>query len=138
MKGHWKNNSLDNKPSYIFSPPTEWNKDAIETENNEYIEEICRENKTYTEKNEWIKEIKNIPEKLIAILLSEMKKGNFIKKISASDWPNRGSIVVVLANRFHNKNKNIPGTSWRELNDSHYCNEEISETYKDIEHILIC
>ena len=73
----------------------------------------------------------------MAILLSEMKEGNFIKSVSNTDWPNNGSIVIVLANRFHDENKCTPGTSWRELNDSHYCNEEISQTYKDVEHILI-
>ena len=85
----------------------------------------------------WTKEVDKLPDDLKLILISELRHGNLITSISSTNWPQEGSIVVKLKDRFRKESKNIATTKWRLLNDPHYCNEEISQTLENIEFLLI-
>ncbi len=104
------------------------------SENKKNVKNI--ENK-YAKTEPWIKEINKLPNDLISILENELKHGNLITSISNTNWPNEGSIVVKLKNRFAKESKNVESTKWRLLNDPHYCNEEISQILENIEFLLI-
>lgn len=130
---YWKNNGTKENPTYDFTYPTSWNKKEILEENKKNIEKI----KNNEKKCEWAELINRMPKNITSILINEMETGNIIKNISKSNWPNDGSIVIVLRDKFHERNRKIKGTQWRELNDPHYCKEEIAEVSNRIEYLLI-
>lgn len=134
-KEYWKNNGTKKNPIYDFTYPESWGENEIIKENINNINKIKSENAKY--KYEWMEQLKHIPKNLMGVLLYEMERGNAIRSISNSNWPNNGSIVVIFRDKFHEKNKKIKGTQWREVNDPHYGKEEIAEISNEIEHLLI-
>lgn len=136
----WRDNSNEHALLYSFSPPSSWTEDRIEAEQS-LIARYLQGPESTTVKEEslgWLNLVKSLPPKLLDVLVLELKSGNKIDSISSSDWPNPGSIVVNLKNRFNTANHNFsPETYWRCLDDPHYCREEISQTANGIEHLII-
>lgn len=56
--------------------------------------------------------------------------------IYSSNWPDEGSVVALLSNKFRTK-KFDKDLHFRELNDPHYCNEEISYVEDNVTHLII-
>ena len=134
-KNLWKNNGTNENPTYDFIYPKYWGENKIFEENKKNLDKI--KNRNIENKYEWIEQLKYIPENLMKIMINEMERGNILKSISNNNWPNNGSIVVSFKDKFHNENKKIKGTQWREINDPHYCKEEIAEFFNEVEYLLI-
>ncbi|MDN2698334.1 hypothetical protein O0882_18625 [Janthinobacterium sp. SUN073] len=130
-KKHWKNNGTKENPIYDFTYPTSWEEEEIFKENKKNIEKIKNKN------IEWAKQLEHMPNNIMTALINEMENGNVLKSISKNNWPNNGSIVVSFRDKFHEENKKLKGIQWRELNDPHYCKEEIAEIFNKIEYLLI-
>lgn len=130
-KKHWKNNGTKENPIYDFTYPTSWEEEEIFEENKKNIEKIKNKN------IEWAKQLEHMPNNIMTALINEMENGNVLKSISKNNWPNNGSIVVSFRDKFHEENKKLKGIQWRELNDPHYCKEEIAEIFNKIEYLLI-
>jgi hypothetical protein len=86
----------------------------------------------------WLYLLSLLPDDLRQALLYELTSGNKIKNISSTDWPNAGSIVVNVFDRFHQADKySNSNVKFRVLNDPHYWREELSQTVAGAEHIII-
>jgi hypothetical protein len=87
---------------------------------------------------DWYALAKKLPKSLQKVLVSEIGFGNTVIGIGSSNWPNVGSIVVNIANRFNSVSRTIsPDVHWRNLDDPHYCREEISQKDLGVEHLII-
>lgn len=128
---YWKNNGTKENPIYDFIYPGSWSEEKVLEKNKKNIEKI--KNK----KCEWTNHLEHMPKNIMAALINEIEQGNILKSISKNNWPNNGSIVVRFRDKFHEKNKKLNGIQWRELNDPHYCTEEIAEIFNNIEYLLI-
>ena len=84
----------------------------------------------------WLILLKKLPKKIKNCLLNEISLGNSLIALHSSDWPDEGSVVALLSNRFSTKefDKDL---HFRELNDPHYCKEEISYIEDNVTHLMI-
>jgi len=61
-----------------------------------------------------------------------------IKELADTGWPQMGSVVVTMRERFHATRRALPqGVSWREVNVPHYWREELSQSSGATEFLLI-
>jgi hypothetical protein len=136
----WIENGNTMAPYYDFIPNNNWTMEELRRKQKEILSDIesldlGKRNSTI---ESWLALISALPETLCRVLINELKLNNHICSLSSENWPNNGSIVVRLANRFASENHEISSNLiWREVNDSHYCIEEISERENNIEHLLI-
>lgn len=73
---------------------------------------------------------------LQSILAKEVSLGNEVVE-SAVDWPQPGSIFIVLAQPFKSRIGELPNdVTYRELNDPHYWRAEYVQ--RQVKHILAC
>ena len=84
----------------------------------------------------WLILLKKLPKKIKNCLLNEISLGNSLIALHSSDWPDEGSVVALLSNKFRTK-KFDKDLHFRELNDPHYCNEEISYVEDNVTHLMI-
>ena len=84
----------------------------------------------------WLILLKKLPKKIKNCLLNEISFGNSLIALHSSDWPDEGSVVAMLSNKFRTKefDKDL---HFRELNDEHYCKEEISYVEHNVTHLII-
>lgn len=84
----------------------------------------------------WLNLLKKLPRKLKICLLDEIAFENTLIALYSSDWPDEGSVVALLSNKFRTKefDKDL---HFRELNDAHYCKEEISYVEDNVTHLII-
>ncbi len=84
----------------------------------------------------WLNLLKKLPRKLKICLLNEISFENTLIALYSSDWPDEGSVVALLSNKFRTKefDKDL---HFRELNDAHYCKEEISYVEDNVTHLII-
>lgn len=84
----------------------------------------------------WLILLKKLPKKIKNCLLNEISLGNSLIALHSSDWPDEGSVVALLSNRFNTKefDKDL---HFRALNDAHYCKEEISYVEDNVTHLII-
>lgn len=84
----------------------------------------------------WLNLLKKLPRKLKICLLDEISFENTLIALYSSDWPDEGSVVALLSNKFKTKefDKDL---HFRELNDAHYCKEEISYVEDNVTHLMI-
>ena len=84
----------------------------------------------------WLNLLKKLPRKLKICLLDEISFENTLIALYSSDWPDEGSVVALLSNKFRTKefDKDL---HFRELNDPHYCKEEISYVEDNVTHLII-
>ncbi|WP_425252408.1 hypothetical protein ACPJXG_22635 [Janthinobacterium sp. NFX145] len=84
----------------------------------------------------WLNLLKKLPRKLKTCLLDEISFGNSLIALHSSGWPDEGSVVALLSNRFSTK-KFDKDLHFRALNDAHYCKEEISYVEDNVTHLMI-
>ena len=84
----------------------------------------------------WLILLKRLPEKLKIYLLDEITLGNSLITLNYSDWPEKRSVVALLRNKFR-KMEFDKDIHFRELNDPHYCKEEISYVEDNVTHLII-
>lgn len=90
------------------------------------------------DKSNWISLARCLPLELRNALILELNAGNKMTGIGSSDWPNPGSIVVNISERFNSANHNFsPEVQWKNLNDPHYAREELSQKNQGVEHLII-
>ena len=84
----------------------------------------------------WLNLLKKLPRKLKICLLDKIYFENTLIALYSSDWPDEGSVVALLSNKFRTKefDKDL---HFRELNDAHYCKEEISYVEDNVTHLII-
>jgi len=86
----------------------------------------------------WLGLVKRLPAALRTALLIELRAGNRLAGIGSSGWPNDGSIVVNLRERFSAARQALPGdVAWRALDDPHYAREELSQKAGGVEFLVI-
>ena len=103
------------------------------------IKEYIKSNDTFSPTSDeirWINLLEKLPTKMKSILLHEISFKNELIALYSSDWPEKGSVVALLSNNFRTKefDKDL---HFRELNDPHYCKEEISYIENNITHLII-
>ena len=84
----------------------------------------------------WLNLLKKLPKKIKNCLLNEISLGNSLIALHSSDWPDEGSVVALLSNKFRTKEfeKDL---HFRAFNDPHYCKEEISYVEDNVTHLMI-
>ena len=84
----------------------------------------------------WLNLLKKLPKKIKNCLLNEISLGNSLIAMHSSGWPDEGSVVALLSNKFRTKefDKDL---HFRALNDAHYCKEEISYVEDNVTHLII-
>ena len=84
----------------------------------------------------WLILLKKLPKKIKNCLLNEISLGNSLIALHSSDWPDEGSVVALLSNKFRTKEfeKDL---HFRAFNDPHYCKEEISYVEDNVTHLMI-
>ena len=84
----------------------------------------------------WLNLLKKLPRKLKICLLDEISFENTLIALYSSDWPDEGSVVALLSNKFSTKefDKDL---HFRALNDAHYCKEEISYIEDNVTQLII-
>lgn len=84
----------------------------------------------------WMILLKKLLEKLKIHLLDEIAFENSLITLNYSDWPEKGSVVALLSNKFRTTefDKDL---HFRELNDPHYYKEEISYIEDNVTHLII-
>lgn len=90
------------------------------------------------EKN-WHEILILLPAGLQKALLDELTRGNRVASIQYGDWPQKGSVIVCLAEKFKvaYTRENPYGVTFRQMNDPHYWTADIHETINGVEHLII-
>ena len=135
----WRNNSSGSILQYDFAPPPHWTSDRIVAEQTKLATQIDAADGTIrrTEPG-WLRLAKELPEQLRGALVEELLAGNHLSGIGRTGWPNEGSIVVKLRERFSTaRHSRRPDVVWRTLDDPHYCREELSQTVDSVEFLII-
>lgn len=136
----WKKNGTDSMPIYEFSPSKRWAAEKIEIcreVTRKKIEDSIFDSVAPTNEN-WIIIFDELPICLKKIVLFEISNGNNILSVGKTGWPNGQSVVVSLGNRFHAASRIFcKAAIWRLLDDPHYCREEISESMRKTEYLII-
>lgn len=137
--GAWKDNSQGNTRQYDFSPQAHWSGERLAAEHAAILTTLeAGDAQSGSAPEPWTALALRLPAALRAALLLELRAGNELKGIGSSGWPGEGSIVVNVKDRFTAAKQALPlGVHWRELNDPHYCREELSHTQDGVEHLII-
>lgn len=86
----------------------------------------------------WHSLILKLPQTLLSALLAELKLKNRVRSIQYADWPQKGSVVINLAEPFKNDFLvNDFGVKYRRLNDPHYWIADVHEIVDGVEHLII-
>jgi hypothetical protein len=135
----WVNSGTRELPSYNFRFSENWTADQKRKEINKMfrsINELRRNVKSILPG--WLRLVGSLPDELYDLLVSELQEGNQLLNICSVNWPNIGSVVGTLKYSIHKNNKKSRShLVWRELNDPHYCNEEMSQNFNGIEYLII-
>lgn len=131
----WQNNSNSDLLQYDFTPPAEWPPERVAAAQAQIAERLARtDGAADSAAPGWLR----LPDGLRAALIAELRAGNQLTGIGSAGWPNEGSIVVTLGERFSAARQAPPeGVAWRELNDPHYCREELSQKVAAVEFLII-
>ena len=136
--GVWRDNSEGGDLQYDFSPPDNWSDNKTSEECRKILDLLIDPNELTDKAPDWLRLAKKLPQALFQALIIEMKHGNQLIGIGRGNWPTPGSIIVSIRNAFCEESKNdSPETHWRNINDLHYCREEMSQTYQKVEYLIL-
>ena len=134
----WKNNSSGDLLQFDFAPPAKWTEERVRQEQAAIAAALSDAAGDDKAASGWLTLAQRLPDGLKAALLAELRAGNLLTGIGSSGWPSEGSIVVNMRERFTAARTDAPaGVIWRELNDPHYCREELSQKAGDVEYLII-
>lgn len=135
----WRNNSNGDLLQYDFTPPAEWPPQRVAAAQAQIAERLARaDGAADSAAPGWLRLAMRLPDGLRAALVAELRAGNQMTGIGSAGWPNEGSIVATLRARFSAARQAPPeGVAWRELNDPHYCREELSQKVAAVEFLII-
>jgi hypothetical protein len=133
----WKNNSSGDLLQYDFIPPGHWSSERVAAEQLA-IADLVEGADSDGGAPAWLTLARRLPSPLRTALLAELRAGNQLAGIASQGWPNNGSIVVNMRERFAAARQAPPrDVNWRELNDSHYAREELSQKVGSVEFLII-
>ena len=135
----WKDNSDGDLLQYDFSPSSKWTGERVAAEQEAIAALLERaDSDVGPAAPAWLRLAGRLPGPLRAALVAELRAGNQLTGIGSTGWPNAGSIVVNMRERFSAaRQAPPPGVVWRELNDPHYCREELSQKVDSVEFLII-
>ena len=119
-------------------PPVDWTDQQIAEKHAAIIALIEGANDRATPISPWLGLVRQLPDGLRKALLDELKAGNGLCQVNLADWPNEGSIVVNMRNRFSvARHAPPPGVRWDDINDIHFWMEQLSQKVDFVEHLII-
>ncbi len=122
---------------YDFIAPGDWSRERVAAEQAAITAALADPDRSGPAPA-WLTLARRLPASLQAALIAELRSGNQIAGIASQGWPNEGSIVVTLRERFTAARQAPPaGVTWRELNDPHYAREELSQQIDAVEFLII-
>lgn len=135
----WKDNSSAGLLQYDFAPPNQWTRERVAAEQEAIANLVEGSNaKSASSAPAWLRLAMRLPDALRAALVIELRAGNQLTGIGSTGWPTESSVVVNLRERFSTVRQAPPsGVAWRELNDPHYCREELSQKVDSVEFLII-
>jgi hypothetical protein len=133
----WKNNGNGDLLQYDFLPPSAWSSERIAAEQLA-IAALVEGADSDGGAAAWLTLARRLPPPLRSALIAELRSGNQLAGIASQGWPNDGSIVVNMRERFSVARHEPPlEVSWREPNDPHYAREELSQKVDSVEFLII-
>lgn len=136
-EGAWQSEGSGSIVQYDFIPPPSWTSARIAAQQMG-IADTLEARDLQAPWPGWCDLLRRLPAALKASLVAELRAGNQIIGIGSTGWPNQGSIVVNLRERFYTVAHTRPaGVVWRELNDPHYAREELSERVGSAEFLIL-
>lgn len=135
----WKDNSGGDLRQYDFSPPDNWSPERVAREQAAILDRLAALDAAAGPAEEgWLDLARALPQALRAALVLELRAGNQLRAIGSTHWPQQGSIVVNVQDRFRAAQDLLPSElRWRRLDDPHYCREELSQLLDTVEHLII-
>lgn len=132
----WKNKSVGDSQIFDCTPPDTWRASRLAKERSAMI--ALLERRMPTDDQGWLNLAWRLPAGLRSALIKELAAGNWIVSISDTGWPQPGSVVVTMRERFHVARQAPPqGVLWRVVNVPHYWREELSENSGGTDFLLI-
>jgi hypothetical protein len=133
----WKNQSHGDLLQYDFLPPGHWPSERVAAEQLA-IAALLEGLDGDAQEPAWLTLARRLPSPLRAALIAELRSGNQLAGIASQGWPNDGSIVVNMRERFAAaRQAPPPGVAWRQPNDPHYAREELSQKVDAVEFLII-
>jgi hypothetical protein len=133
----WKNNSSGDLLQYDFLPPGHWSSERVAAEQLA-IAALLEGPDSDGGAPPWLTLARRLPSPLRAALVAELHSGNQLAGIASQGWPNDGSVVVNMRERFSAARQELPReVNWRELNDPRYAREELSQKVNAVEFLII-
>ena len=122
---------------YDFLPPGHWSSERIAAEQSA-IAALLEGADSDGAAPAWLKLARRLPAPLRTALIAELHAGNQLAGIASQGWPNDGSIVVNMRERFSAARREPPpGVLWRAPEDPHYAREELSQKVGSVEFLII-
>ncbi len=135
----WKETRSGDLMQCDFARPPDWTSERVAAAQEEFAALIEKSDwDARVPAPGWLQLARRLPSALRAALVAELRAGNVLTGIGSSGWPNDGSIVVNMRERF-SAARRAPsaGVVWRELNDPHYAREELSQKVDSVEFLII-
>ncbi|MET0981315.1 MAG: hypothetical protein ABWY02_04395 [Telluria sp.] len=135
----WTNNSNGDLLQYDFLNPGDWSSERVAAEQSAIAALLESPHSDAREPAPaWLMLARRLPAPLLAALVAELRAGNQLAGIGSQGWPNDGSIVVTMRERFAAARQALPpGVAWRQPNDPHYAREELSQKVGAVEFLII-
>lgn len=135
----WKKEPGNSGITYRFSPPSNWSAKRIKEE---LLLIVNRVDKLSIDDNADLAElpclINKIPDELRAALRSELQAGNRIASVMSIGWPQTGSVVVEVENRFsvarHSKSDKV---IWSKVSAPQYWREDLSQKVGETDFLIL-
>ena len=133
----WKDQGHGELLQYDFIAPGDWSRERVAAEQAAIAAALAEPDRDGAAPA-WLTLTRRLPGSLLAALIAELRSGNQLVGITSQGWPNDGSIVVTMRDRF-SAARQVPsaGVTWRELNDPHYAREELSQKVDAVEFLII-
>ena len=133
----WQNNSSGDLLQYDFLAPGHWSSERV-AEEQSAIAALLEGADSGGGAPAWLTLARRLPPALRTALIAELHAGNQLAGIASQGWPNDGSIVVNMRERFSAARQALPpGVAWRAPNDPHYAREELSQKIGSVEFLII-
>lgn len=135
----WKDRSCGNFRQFDFVVPAGWTNQRKRVEQVAIIKSLENLGESAAQDEpEWLQLATRLPKALRQVLVAELCAGNRIAGIGALGWPNEGSIVVTMQERFSIARHDSPQeVTWRMLSDPHYAREEVTQRVDSTAFLLI-
>lgn len=132
----WRDHGGGAMLQYDFVPPAQWSGARVAEEQLAIADAIAGDAEAGDEG--WLQLARRLPPALRKALVAELRAGNRLAGIGAAGWPDEGSIVVNLRDRFVTARHVLPpGVRWRQLDDPRYAREEMSLTVGPTAYLII-